>query len=767
MMTSMTYLRGTAAFIALMPALALSTAGHAQTAVTTADPKNKAEAAAGVEEITVTAQRREQSLQKVPIAVSAFNANELNRRQVIDTYDILRNIPNMAGNQNVGVGTSSSYFLRAVGNGESIATFDVPVGTYVDDVFVARQNANNFALFDVERIEVLRGPQGTLFGRNTTGGAINIVMRKPGDELKGYVEAGYGKFDQTVLRASVDVPVSTQILTKISTFWIRDDGYATQVSTGRKFNARDTVGIRGMLRLLPTDTLTIDITADHVQDQNTNFLNRVGPNGERLVDNKIQQGAFTGLVTGRKANFSLDNVARSTALTGTIALDLGAATLSSVTGYRKIDQEFIIDSGGFLPRPTRTTGFNPILNDSDHEQFTQELKLNGDIGNLNYVLGAFYMKEDNVTDFAQLATNTVSFVQTVTADRTLLNDTNTWAIYGQGEYRIAEKLVLTAGLRYTYEKRTIGVFTNPGALGVQLSTAGIIAAGRPTEQVYKAWTPRLALSYEATDDVMLFASATRGFKSGGWPGRAVTNAGFIPFDPETVWSFEGGLRADAFDNTLRFNATGFYATTFDVQIPAQTLVNNLPVSTTTNPADLRNYGLEIETTWLPVEGLNISGSLGLQHARYINPSALVVAQQARCKSGSTVAPGCNANFVDNIGELARPVRAPAVTANLIISYDAKIGGLGVLTPTGNLNYTSPYAVATAGSPNQPAASGTWQPSQTYINASLALRPQGLDNLTFTVECQNCFNKNYILTNLVGANFYDVPGSWLVRARYNF
>ena len=165
--------------------------------------------------------------------------------------------------------------------------------------------------------------------------------------------------------------------------------------------------------------------------------------------------------------------------------------------------------------------------------------------------------------------------------------------------------------------------------------------------------------------------------------------------------------------------------------------------------------------------MNISGSLGLQRARFINPSDLVVAQQARCRAGSTVAPACNANFVDNLGELARPVRAPAVTGNLIISYDAKISGLGTVTPTANYNYTSAYAVATAGSPNQPTANNTYQPSQTYINASLALRPQGIENLTLTVECQNCFNKNYILTNLVGANFFDVPGSWLIRARYNF
>ncbi|NBX41112.1 MAG: Plug domain-containing protein [Gammaproteobacteria bacterium] len=134
----------------------------------------------GLEEVTVTAQRREQSLQDVPIAITAFTSEQLARRNIVDTYDLVRNIPNLTGNNNVGVGTSSSYYIRGIGNGESIATFDVPVGTYVDDVYIARQNQNNFSMFDVERIEVLRGPQGTLFGRNTTGGAINIVMKKPG-----------------------------------------------------------------------------------------------------------------------------------------------------------------------------------------------------------------------------------------------------------------------------------------------------------------------------------------------------------------------------------------------------------------------------------------------------------------------------------------------------------------------------------------------------------------------------------------------------------
>ena len=184
---------------------------------------------------------------KMPIAVSAFSAEQLTTRNIVDTYDLVRNVPNLTGNANVGVGTSSSLYIRGIGNAESIATFDVPVGTYVDDVYISRQNQNNFSMFDVERIEVLRGPQGTLFGRNTTGGAINIVMRKPGTEQKGYIEAGVGRFNLQQVRASIDLPLSDRVLTKISAYKVRDDGYATQLSTGIKFNDRDATGVRADL----------------------------------------------------------------------------------------------------------------------------------------------------------------------------------------------------------------------------------------------------------------------------------------------------------------------------------------------------------------------------------------------------------------------------------------------------------------------------------------------------------------------------------------
>ncbi|MFM7625649.1 MAG: TonB-dependent receptor plug domain-containing protein, partial [Gammaproteobacteria bacterium] len=147
-----------------------------------------------LEEIVVTAQRREEKVQDVPIAISAFSAEQLERLNVTETLGISKLIPNLLAFNNTGLGTANGYYLRGIGNTESIPTFDPPVGTYVDDVFISRQNANNLGLFDSERIEVMRGPQGTLFGRNTTGGAINVILRKPAEEFGGYVEAGAGQF---------------------------------------------------------------------------------------------------------------------------------------------------------------------------------------------------------------------------------------------------------------------------------------------------------------------------------------------------------------------------------------------------------------------------------------------------------------------------------------------------------------------------------------------------------------------------------------------
>ncbi len=730
-----------------------------------------APATGGLEEVTVTAQRREQSLQDVPIAISAFSAEQLSSRNIVDTYDLVRNVPNLTGNSNVGVGTSTSLYIRGLGNGESIATFDLPVGTYVDEVYISRQNHNNFSLFDVERLEVLRGPQGTLFGRNTTGGAINVVMRKPGDELKGFFEAGVGRFGLWQLRGSVDLPVSDKFLTKFSAYKVKDDGYATQLSTGIKFNDRDASGGRVDLRFLPTDAVTADLVVEYVKDRNTNFLNLIDANDNRIINNRLLQGSLVGIFTGAKAALKPGNEAKTNAATLNVKWDLNDdLSLTSITGYRKTEHDFLVDSGGELPRVTTVRGFTPLANLGDHEQTSQEFKLNGKAlsETLTWVAGAYWLSEDNVTDFANANTVATTGVFSVAADRTMKNGLETYAFYAQGDWQFADRWTATLGLRYTDEKKDFSIDRNPGATGAALSTAAVAAAGIPLKLTEQVWTPRVALDFAIDEDVSVFVSATNGFKSGGWPARATANNAFIPFKPEKVWSYEAGLRSQFLDDTLRMNVTAFYSITDDIQIPARIDFNGVQISTTSNPADLKNKGIEVDAEWAPNDAFSLVAGLGLQDPEYTSIAATVLAQAAACRANPAAlfqgAPACNANFVDQFGNIATPLRAPEYTISLNATYRFKLGPVQV-APTVGWNYSDAYAIGTTGSPA--STNGTWSGSQGYLNAQLAFEFENLPGLSVAVDCRNCADKAYPVSALGPFQFLDRPGSWGARARYKF
>lgn len=722
-----------------------------------------------VGDIVVTAQRREQSLQRVPVAVTAFNTRSMQQKQIRDTVDLIRFVPNLVGNNNVGLGSSNTYYIRGVGNTESIATQDVPVGTYVDDVFIARQNANNFGLFDVERIEVLRGPQGTLFGRNTTGGAINVILRKPSDHVTGYAEGALGNFSRRELRGSVDLPVNPRILTKFSGFYRKDDGYVRQLSTGNRLNQLDSLGLRGAVRLLPTDNLQVDLSADYVNETNSN-LNNFERDGHRVTTLGIVQGALTPLFTGTKRDNEPGNKTKSWSATSNIKLDVGTVTLSSITGYRHLIQRYFIDSTLAPPNPV-PYGISPILDYGIHKQFSQEFKANGNaLGDrLTYVTGLYYLKEDNDTDLGTGVGTATSF--RVSGDRTVLNSLQTYAAYGQGDYKLTDALTATVGIRWTHEKKKLDVFRNPGGQGPDLSTAGIIAAGIPVRLSESFLTPRFALAYQINPDTMVYASATRGEKSGGWNGRALANNLFLDFDPEKVWSEEVGLRSQLFDHRLRFNLTGFYAYTKDVQISAAYFNNGERIFTTTNPADLRNYGLEAELETSPIRGLNIGVGLGLQHARYTNVSDAVQNQIDLCRAGlasgsaAVIAANCNRGFVDFKGRIARPVRTPGLTLTSSASYRIELGPLAV-TPAVNVSHNSSYAIGNAGSPD--STDGSFTGPQTFVDASLGFEPKALSGLTLSADCKNCFNKAYSVSFLTPTAIYiNPPRTYSVRALYRF
>lgn len=740
----------------------------------------------GIEEITITAQRRAQNLQEVPIAVTAFTEAELERRQITRTLDLISFVPNMIGHNNTGVGTANSYSIRALNNTESIATFDPPVGTYVDDVFMARQNANNFQFFDVERIEVLRGPQGTLFGRNNTGGAISIVMKKPGTDMGGFVEAGFGEYNRTQARASVDLPLSDTVLTKISAFYAKDDGFVKNRVTGETLNWEDSNGVRGALRILFSDNVTWDLSADLINSDMSNIVNFVAPGSSQRFDHtrlRTDTPIGASLVSERLKNVPLGNYTKSSSIISNFTVDLASgATLNVITGYRDLDQQFITDSfdsitgATFAPNNSyeltgqRPGNATPLVNDGQHSQITQEVKLSGAAlgGSLDYTAGLFYFTDKNDTSFANISLP-VTGNPTVTQDRVMKNDTKSYAAYAQLDYHASDRLTATVGLRYTDEEKNITFTPNTSPIATKLfppiNTADLVAAGIPTQLKENQLTPRFAVDYKISDDVMVFASTTRGFKAGGWNARANFGRLALAFKSEKVWSYEGGARTEWLDGRLRVNLNAFFMDVKDFQLPAgyadpQTnIINYL----TRNFADMENYGLEAEISWAATDNINVFWGGGTQKAKYVNVDSSVIAQAANCKArlaaGQSTTNICNVSVITPLGDIAEPVRAPGFTSTLGINGTIPLGASLKLQPSVNWAHVAANWAATANT-----LIGRQQARDT-LNAGLTLRPTD-GKWALTADCTNCTNETYVVSFLVYP-YLNEPRRWMVRARYDF
>ncbi|MEM7702315.1 MAG: TonB-dependent receptor [Pseudomonadota bacterium] len=833
--------------LAAMPSTALAQDTEAE---------ESAEEQSGVARIIVTAQRREESVQDVPIAISAFNNEELARRGIANALEVAQFVPNLVGLNNTGLGTANAYYLRGIGNTESIATFDPPIGTYVDDIYLSRQNANNLSLFDVNRVEVLRGPQGTLFGRNTTGGAVNVYMNDPGDDYAGFVEVGYGSYDQKLGRASLDIPLSDSFAVKVSGYFQDDDGYAINTLANDRTNENDGWGVRLGIRGELSDTISWKGSYIHTYADSANVLNfDCDPANPTNCDGRfvstgftegssLNSGAFGPLVTGEKANFGLGNEAEMDFLSSNFEIELGEDwTVNFITGFVDINQDFALDfaDGRGLPSASNpipaVTGFTfggfTIANQGEHTQFTQEIKFTGSLadGLIDLVGGVFYFYEDNRTDFGDIFSLNLGpggpppdGFPLLLADRIIDNEAEAWAGYAQADFNVTDRLTLTAGIRYTDETKDFAITDNRNRIGGGLcsapnqfgpstciDSANLVAANGvaiPREQSVDIFTPRFAVNYEM-DDVLLFASATRGFKSGGWNARGTSPGELLPFGPETAWSYEAGFKSDLFNNLLRLNVTAFYLDVSDLQAPSAFIRGDGSLAfLTRNFADYENKGLEVEITTVPVDGLNLFASLGYQDDEYnIDQNAPVLdefgvqsvaAQQATCLtqlasglipnvSGPDNATACGVGIVAPNGDLAEPVRTPDFTIAFGGSYDIDAGDI-TFRPFANANWRSSSEVGTSeltlfdqpitgpsgtvfpantlglGDPLDPA-SGSFSPSRWIVNGGLTLAHT--NGLSITAECRNCFDEEAVESALANFSYLNPPRTWIVRAKIDF
>jgi iron complex outermembrane receptor protein len=719
--------------------------------------------------VTVSATRREESAQDIPVAVSSFSPVQIQAANLTNTVDLVRFTPGMTGGFNTGTGGAVTYFIRGLGSTEQVATFDAPVATYVDEIYFARQSVNSYSLFDIERVEVARGPQGTLFGRNTTGGAVIIVNKKPADEFGFFVEGTVGSYNQRTVRGSIDVPVSDNFLTKLSAFYTTDDGYVTNTTTGETMNGEEGIGARGAITWRLSDTLTWDLSADWLrQDKTTIGQNPLNP--KYISRSGLRQTECDDNIISIYTTTSRGNCSRITTggLTSNIQWDVAGITVNFITGYRSTDQDFALD---FFDGTSPRGGF-VIANEVVNHQWSQEIKLAGENDLVRWVGGLFYLGESNKN--LQLDSFAAGPINLVLGSKLLENEAEVLAVYAQGDFKLAEDLTLTVGGRLTNETKDINFVDanrpsyGPGFVPAapppanRTTSANLVRFGIPLSQEETKFTPRVALSWQVDTDKLIFVSATNGFKSGGWNGRDNNAVLSRAFGPEEVWSYELGAKTEWFDGLLRLNVTGYFAHTKDLQVLSgfPNPVTGAISFVTQNAADLESMGVEFELTAAPSDYVDIFASLNLSDGRYKNaepgPSCRVFPEAASC-----------------VTERDEPVRYPDVAATLGGAWRIPAPMLGgEFSLSGAVSYQSPFWTSTSNDTGSVvSASGqrirfSSVPATTILNGGITYRADN-GNWLASLQCSNCGEEFFFGSSLVGVGYPPPPRRVTFSIKYTY
>ncbi len=619
---------------ALLASIAVS--GVAVTAPVMA--QDEAAGAESGDEIIVTARRREENLLDVPIAVSAFSGEALELRGALDLTDIGNITPNTTLETSRGSNSTLSAFIRGIGQQDPVSGFEPGVGIYLDDVYLNRPQAAVLDIYEVERIEVLRGPQGTLYGRNTIGGAVKYVTKRLPQEFALSARATVGTYDQADGVLTVSAPIGEIVRVGGSVARLSRGGFGDNLTTGLENYNKDVWAARGTLELGGYGApVSVRISGDYSHDKSDpRGGHRIIPgllSGAPVLDNVFDTRG--GLVDPKQ-----DIEAYGLAMN--ISVDLSdSLTLRSISAWRRDDTLTPIDFDALPAADVDVPGgyFN--------EQVSQEVQLLVDAGPFSGMVGAYYLDATADTLFDVRLFTTLSGL---TAFTKAAVDTETYAIFGDFTYDLSEQLSLSVGGRYTWDKRTANILRQNylgggspffGGAGVAFGAASTNFSG---QRDFKKFTPRISLSFKPTPDDNIYASFSQGFKGGGFDPRGVGAnapdlngngirgendevAAFLSFRPESVDSYEVGYKGNAFDGGLTFALAGFYADYKDVQIPGSVacIVSGLPsfCGVTSNAGKATFKGVELEFNARLGESvandgdrLNLLGAVGYIDAQF-------------------------------------------------------------------------------------------------------------------------------------------------------
>jgi len=672
-----------------------------------ADPgtaKAPRRAARDVEEIVVTAQKREQNLQDVPISMTALTSDFVLDAGVTSFDALGQFVPNLSINP-VSDTRGTAIRIRGIGSDQTNAGIDSSVGVFIDGVYQGRTGlAATGDLADIERIEVLRGPQGTLYGKNTAAGAINVVSKKPSlDGVEGLIEGSYGNYNLRELRGTVNVPLWTDTVAARLTGYIGRRDYFDDVVGGGGRNDSDRNGVRLRTLVAPTSDFELVLSADYATSQSAccafDIITFNGPPSLDLVFGTPPPAPFPiGSLadsTGRPlpkadpfdrvldANENTTDDTRSWGVSLEANYDLYEHTLKLITAHRRLKSISLLD-GDF-------SSYDAVFlsTDEQFQQWSNELQLISPSGErLEYVLGLYfyYAKDDTKGKLGigpewSAASPLIGPLIALGADEngdgfnmdTNVHETWSYAFFGQGSYEITDQWKATIGLRGTYERKK--------RVGSQIATfevdAGPFGPPRYFDESFGVFdaSPLGVLEFRPTDDAMLFGKIAQGFKSGGFNQQRTTGGVNTKFDDEKATDFEVGARTSWFDRMLNANATFFYTIYDDFQ--AQAFDGSGFV--VTNAGSLNSYGVEADVFAVPIEALQLGGSVGWNVAEYdkFDASPCTIDQIFAARVADPIPVGlAQVPCTQDLGG-KRLDNAPRWTASLFAQVEHSLGGLSL------------------------------------------------------------------------------------------
>jgi iron complex outermembrane recepter protein len=575
-----------------------------------------------LEETIITAQKREQSLQDVGVSVTALSSDQMENLGITDSVDIAKAVPGVVFASTSSGGLIGSISIRGIAQSDFSPNQESPNAIYIDEVYISSSAAASFPLYDLERVEVLRGPQGTLFGRNSTGGLAHFITAKPTDTFEGYAEAGYGDFNQYSFEGAISGPLSDTMRGRLAGRYEKTDGWwENRDPGGEDFFDKETIGVRGHLEVDLTDSLMARLSLSYDKKPRTkqgtykieNFY--IDGNGQPLSQPADLDAYGTGPgnnLVGYRDTFSngpknaADNTGflKNKRVTPTLALfwEGDSVSFTSVTNYTDFSVDYAEECDG-----------SPILYceaplSQDLKQWSQELRLTGDTDDFVWTAGLYYLNIDNEDirlgfNFPILSGGDFAFNDF----NDVTQETESYAIFGQIETNLTENVRFTAGARYTYDKKKFDskVYFIELGNGYEGGTGSTVfvppllvydyspaTVGNEADDDENLWSGKLQLDYTPNDDTLLYAGISRGVKGAGYNtnlGAAITIEE-TPFDSETVYSYELGWKTQLLDGLMRFNGSVYYNDYQDYQGFAfngvQGVVGNY---------DGTFYGFEMET----------------------------------------------------------------------------------------------------------------------------------------------------------------------------